>query len=320
MKTSCFAFGALALVCALSTPSLAGDWRILDTLDDGRSHLGAVAVGNEIFAAGGSGLSGPRNNFDTYDVDYDFWRALPAMPTAAEQFAMVATGGEIYLIGGFGEEGRRHPMTTVQVFLPTQASWRSGTEMEAPRARHGAAAIGGDIYLIGGVTTDGALEPRVARFDIGNNRWEQEVTQLPLPRRDLAVVELGGLIYAIGGRTDSGNPTARVDIYDPVAGTWERGPDLPAPRASHVAGALGEQIHVAGGSGSGRFETLQDHYVLRAGASSWTRAEDPSTPRHSQASAVVDGMWYVLGGGAGAGLFAEFTEVDMLEVYDPAAN
>ncbi len=321
LKKLSIILGVLAFVCVPFTFAFAGEWRSLDPLDEGRSQLQAAAIGGEIFAAGGSSLLGPRNAFEVYDVEYDYWRSLPSMPQSAEQFAMVATGGEIYLIGGFGEDGRDAPLVKVQVFVPTISSWRNGTDMLSPRARHGAVAVDGKVYVLGGISDDGELTPEVAMFDIGNNRWSADVAHLPVPRSDLSVVAHDGLIYAIGGRGASGTPTARVDIYDPVANTWSRGPDLPAPRAAHVSGVINSQIHISGGSGSGQFETLQDHYVYAPEAGGgWQRAEDLPSPRHSLASVVVDGLWYLLGGGAGAGVFAEFTETDVLEVYDPAVN
>jgi hypothetical protein len=45
----------------------------------------------------------------------------------------------------------------------------------------------------------------------------------------------------------------------------------------------------------------------------WSRAPDLPTKRHGLASAVVDGKWYVMGGGRAAGLSVS----DIVEVFTP---
>ena len=47
----------------------------------------------------------------------------------------------------------------------------------------------------------------------------------------------------------------------------------------------------------------------------WSSAPDLPTKRHGLASAVLDGRWYVIGGGRAAGLSVS----DVVEVFAPAA-
>lgn len=320
-KRSLFAsIVTFVLASVLAGPAAAGEWLSLSPMETGRSHLGAVAVNNEIFAAGGSGLLGPITAFEVYDVAFDYWRALPAMPSPREQFSMTAVGGEIFIIGGFGEDGRSAPSDTVWAFTVAISAWRSGPEMPIALARHGAVEIDGSIYVFGGVGEDGSASDRVLRLLSGGRGWEILPTAMPEALADAAVAVLDGKIYITGGRRTSGEVTSRVDVYDPNAGTWTRAADMPAPRAEHTAGAVNGRIHVAGGVAANVFRTYQDHFAFDPTSSHWSRIQGLTTPRHSLASVVVQERWYVVGGGAGAGLFTEFTQADVLEVYEPAAS
>jgi len=289
-------------------------------METGRSHLGAAAVGNEIIVAGGSGLLGPRNDFESYDVAYDYWRPLPSMPEAREQFAMVSLGSEVHVIGGFGTDGRRAPSAEVWTYIATVSSWRQGPDMPIALARHAAVALGGTVYVFGGVDAAGDPNDRIFVLSGVGAGWRELDRRMPEPLADMDAAVLDGQIYVVGGRRANGNATSRMDVFDPETESWTPAAALPQARADHVAGAVGGRIHVAGGIYSNVFHTYQDHFAYDPVSNRWRTVEPLRTPRHSLAAVVVGDEWYIVGGGAGAGLFTEFTEADVLEVYDPAPS
>jgi len=62
-----------------------------------RSSLAAAAVGEIIYAIGGTG---PTNRNEAYDPSTNSWSTKANMPTARYRLAAAAVGGIIYAIGG----------------------------------------------------------------------------------------------------------------------------------------------------------------------------------------------------------------------------
>ena len=60
--------------------------------------------------------------------------------------------------------------------------------------------------------------------------------------------------------------------------------------------------------------TYPEHEVFDIATGTWAKAPDLPTKRHGLAAAVVDGRWYVIGGGRSAMLSAS----DIVEIFTPA--
>jgi N-acetylneuraminic acid mutarotase len=80
-------------------------------------------------------------------------------------------------------------------------------------------------------------------------------------------------------------------------------------------GILSGKVHVTGGQSIQPLKTFAEHLVLDPKSGSWSPAAEMPTPRHGLASAVLNGDWYVVGGGKGAGVFTAFTASDTVEVF-----
>lgn len=76
-----------------------------------------------------------------------------------------------------------------------------------------------------------------------------------LPGQGQPLVAHGGIVYRVGGMAARNRADAKQDLYslaiaerfDPRRGKWEAISTLPAPRSSHDAAVLGNQLYVAGG-------------------------------------------------------------------------
>jgi hypothetical protein len=80
-----------------------------------------------------------------------------------------------------------------------------------------------------------------------------------------------------------------------------------------AVGLIGDVVHAAGGENLAAMSTYPDHETLDLATMTWSRGPDMLTKRHGLASAVVDGRWYVVGGGRAAMLSVS----DIVEVFTP---
>ena len=74
---------------------------------------------------------------------------------------------------------------------------------------------------------------------------------MPTARSGLNTASLNGIIYAAGGEVQTANYLAAFrafEAYDPASDTWWELPSMLLPRHECIMAALGNRIHVAGGS------------------------------------------------------------------------
>jgi N-acetylneuraminic acid mutarotase len=302
--------GALCVLCV--TSANADNWREAAPLEAPRAALQAVAVNGQIYAAGGSTLSGPSDVFEAYDPRSDKWRPLESMPEGRDAFGMAAQGGVVYVAGGYSSWKKAQPTGSVYGFDVAQGAWSPKASMPQPRFGHTMTAVGDYIYVIGG---RGPGVEHVLRYDPHTDKWSNFGAPMPAPRSGHAAAALGTKIYLVGGRATGGDTLSRVDVFDTADGHWSTAASLPVAVVGTTASFVGSELNVAGGTEPALKRTLNDHYALTGGA--WHKVAALPTPRQSLASAVLDGRWFVIGGGAGSGVLAVFTETDAVEVYSP---
>ncbi len=302
-----------AMIC-VAVPGFAGEWREGAPSTTRQAFSASTFLGDEIYVAGGAGISTPQSSFEAYDTIGDIWRSLPALPMGVQQAAMATNNGRLYLSGGYLAESRGPDNATFWMFDPSIGFWVQGPDMPGPRAWHQMIGVEGKIYVIGGV---GSHPNRVFVFDPGTDRWETLQARLPAARSALALVVRNGDIFALGGRLTQGAPTARVDILDLETGQWRAGPALPEPRAGLGAAVMDGQVHVVGGEQLSPPRTFADHYILNTAGSRWTVGEPLHTPRHGSAVAARDGRLFVVGGATGPGVYTVFTVSDLVSIYQP---
>ncbi len=312
---SVFRSWSLAVLVSLFAGSaIAGEWSEGTPSASGRAFAASALLGEEVYIAGGAGISKPVSSVDAYDTIGDIWRALPALPLGLQQAAMASVNGRLYISGGYTEESPGPDNAALYQFDPSVGVWVRGPDMPGPRAWHEMVGVNGKLYVIGGV---GPRANRVFVFDPMTDEWSVLSANLPAERSALGLTVLGGEIYAIGGRRTNGAPSARVDILDPAAGRWRTGPALPEPRAGIGAAVLNGRIHVIGGEQVSPPRTFSEHNVLNGAGNGWESAEPLATPRHGAAVAVADGILFAIGGATGPGVYTVFTVSDLVSIYRP---
>lgn len=295
----------------------AGHWEAAARLDTPRAGLAVAVHDGRIFAAGGSGLTVPRAEFESYDPEYDRWFPETPLPRGLEQFGLAGTPERLYAAGGYAadETGQVAPGAEMWSFSVEGNIWQSEAAMPAPKADFSLVQVDGLLYAIGGLRDDES----VFVFDPADSAWSTLETPAGVTRRAAAAVVLDGTVHVIGGIDEAGT-TVRHDIFDPEAGTWTRGPALPQPRSGVAAAAHAGRIHVFGGRAEDGRTTLQTHLSWAPGETGWREEPALPSPRTGADAAVLEGEIFLIGGGSGGGFFAPFTALGTTDVFRGAQD
>jgi N-acetylneuraminic acid mutarotase len=232
------------------------------------SHNGKMYLfgGFQLPASGPPGWS-PVNDAWEYDPATDAWRALAPMPTPRGGGVAAPVGGKLYIIGGAGAmPGASDPsirprqpqrsLDVVEEYDPVANAWRARTPMPTPCNHMGGEAVDGKIYLIGGrlsgafiIGFPGNIN-LVQVYDPAADSW---VTRSPMPtaRSGLNTAQVNGIIYAAGGEfqnTSLLSAYKAFEAYDPASDTWWELPPMLLPRHEAIMAAIGNRIHIAGGT------------------------------------------------------------------------
>lgn len=249
-------------------------WSKRAAMPEPAHHTATVACGGKVYVFGGFvGEPGtkewqPTADAFVYDPKTDSWSKLPPMPTARGAAAAVVLDGKIYVVGGAHahEDGRdmKEPLwadvpnivgRTVEAYDPASNTWTSRAPMQTGRNHFLAAAVGGKIYAIDGriglpFVTKSDVTDLVEEYDPKSDSWTYK-GRSPTPRGGVSGSAYGGKIYVTGGeyQDPAGKRTFwALEAYDPATDTWQTLPHMQIARHGFVAGFIGSEFHVAGGS------------------------------------------------------------------------
>jgi len=106
------------------------------------------------------------------------------------------------------------------------------------------------IWLVGGSSSVTTLTPisEVDLYDPVEDKWYENITQLPIPVVFAGITATNGKIYVIGGMKNSDELVRNVQIFDIKTHSWSYGPDFPVAVQGLKAFAIGSNIYTVGGS------------------------------------------------------------------------
>ena len=205
--------------------------------------------------------------------------------------------------------------------------WQQATSMPHALQEIYCAELQGGIHLAGGfIFGDGSAEvsSHHLRYDTIKDYWEFKEA-IPQARHHLQMVSHKGRLYGMGGFIMASpesvwNMQDQTWEYDPTADTWKDRSTAPEKHGETVGASLGDRIHLVGGrvpkSNSnavyGDHKDSDHHLVYDPGTDTWEKAAPALRARNSAAGAVIDGLWYLVGGRTvGSG------NLNDMEVYDP---
>jgi len=271
-----------------------GEWGLGPPMGSARSEIGAAAIDQRIYVAGGFVDGGVATVIEAYDVPTAHWGAPARLPTEVHHPGVAAADGKLYVAGGFDAAG--HPLRTLWEYDPKRGAAAVTARRLMPTLRGALALVelGGRLHAIGGINDQGNTGAHEV-YDPATDTW-QSLPPLPTPRDHLAAVAHAGRIYVFGGRLgDFNNNVGVTEIWDPVAGRWLTGAPMPTPRSGIAAAAVAGRIYVSGGeTGSG---TFAQNEAYDPATNRWSAAPPMPQPRHGHAAVTLGGVIYVIAGG-----------------------
>lgn len=188
-------------------------------------------------------------------------------------------------------------------------------------------AYQGKIHIAGGLkrTSDyfGATTDHLA-YNPKTQLWKFKAP-LPENRHHIQMVHHKNELYALGGyfskaRGESWIIKNQTWKYDSKNNRWEDSVPATYPHGETVAASLGGCIHIVGGrqpigSSMKSYQDYTDsdlHLQFDSQLGIWRKLAPSLTRRNSAAGAVIDGLWYVVGGRNMA-----LDNIATLEIYDP---
>lgn len=173
-----------------------------------------------------------------------------------------------------------------------EAGWREAAPTPYAVQEIYPAAHDGEIWIAGGFTRTGATE-RVVVYNPTQNAW-RDGPPLPTTSHHVHLASLNGELWAIGGFI-GGLTRVRWECTQRVlklAGDrWVEGPSLPKPIGEAVPIVHLNRIHLIGGrsptgAANGDWDDqgdVDDHFVIGAGETQWSRAAPLPVARNSAA-------------------------------------
>ncbi|KAK8087503.1 hypothetical protein PG994_002477 [Apiospora phragmitis] len=184
-----------------------------------------------------------------------------------------------------------------------------------PRQEHGVAAVGEDVYILGGIAiSDPAIEtiPSLSiaqAYSPRQDAWRR-IADLPIPINHGNVASVNGKLYLLGALTGTlsantswTNPPINF-VYTPETDAWAALPPMPAgtARGASAVGVWRDTVLMAGGL-TGQVTTpgvpqptVPFVSAFNTTSGTWATLPDLPEPRDHVGGAVIDDVFYVVGG------------------------
>lgn len=194
------------------------------------------------------------------------------------------------------------------------------------------------LYVFAGLAPGWKPKSLVFEYDPASNQWTKK-RPMRLASHHVAFATLNNKIYAFGGFTypDSGppgwNPVDNVWEYEPATDEWKELAPMPTRRGAAAAAVAGGKIFVTGGANSLPGVTENGIHPGRPhNVSATVEEDDPATntwrarrslllPRNHHIAVGVGDRIYAIGGRVGSAFISGTSNnVDLIEMYDPAAD
>jgi len=222
---------------------------------------------------------------------------------------------------------------------PTPANpWVQVAPFPEPSEEVLGATANGKLYVFAGLAPGWKPKSLVFEYDPSTNQWGKK-KPMKLASHHVAFASLNNKIYAFGGFTlPQSGPAAWSPInnaweYDPATDEWKELAPMPTRRGAATAAAVGGKIYVTGGANSlpgvteNGIHPARPHNVLATveeydpATNSWRTRRSLLLPRNHHVMAGVGDRIYVVGGRVSAAyITGASNNVDLVEMYDPAAD
>lgn len=254
------------------------------------------------------------------ELNYDQWVALPVSgqrPASRYKHAAVVVDDKLYVTGG-SRNGRY--LSDVQVFDLKNLTWSTmkmnteatsvevedGTQLDVFPATAGHSVIksGNRLLLLAGLSKNASDNVTVRFIDLESNSCGVMETygNVPVARSGQSVTLFGSKLIMFGGEDRNRRLLNDVHVLDLATMSWSAVKTTrtsPTPRFDHTAAVNAERyLLIFGGCSHSIF--YNDLHVLDLETMEWSQPQiqgDLVTPRAGHAGVVIDGDWFIVGGG-----------------------
>jgi N-acetylneuraminic acid mutarotase len=222
---------------------------------------------------------------------------------------------------------------------PTPANpWFMAAPFPDPSEEVLGATANGKLYVFAGLAPVWKPKAMVYEFDPASNQWSRK-KPMKLASHHVAFASLNDKIYAFGGFNlpETGAPAwnalDKSWEYDPATDEWKELAPMPTKRGAASAAAANGKIYVTGGAASlagvteNGIHPARPHNVMGTveeydpATNSWRTRRSLLLPRNHHVTAGVGDKVYVIGGRVGSAFISGTSNnVDLVEMYDPAAD
>lgn len=156
------------------------------------------------------------------------------------------------------------------------------------------------LLLKGRPQVNGSNEILEVTINLPNSSgsWHS-VASLGIARSHPAVAVYDEKIYSFGGGGSNFKSLDLSEVYDPGTDQWSSLRPMPTLRSGALAATIGDAIFVMGGGfkkPDGKFKFLTTVEIYYPKEDRWEKGADLLQPHDYPASAVLNGMTYVIGG------------------------
>ena len=249
----------------------ADTWSPIASLPSGRRVLAVAGSDNNVFAIGGSNMSGVyQSTVYKYDITFDTWSTAAPLSLPTGWGKAVVYNNKIYFAGGVDTLG--NVLSTVYVYDITSNTWAAATSMPGPKFGGGFSVIGNKlVYVAGANATVINSDVYVGTIDAGNPTLIVWTTMNnPYPGTNGAVVKVNlEKLTELEVSSDFNTPSNDASAYPP--GTMYRFDAAPWGT---------DGIIVANGSPSSAWTPADPNptYIYKPSTDTWTKQADVPVP------------------------------------------
>lgn len=303
------------LYAPINSDGSLGSWTATTSFTGIRAALGAVAVNNYLYIAGGEYGSGNRQSdiqraAIRTDGTLGGWTTVGSLPTGRGNIGMTAVNNNIYIVGGNSSGGVLH---TATLRYPVNADGSLGSVVTEPNLPVGTGGGGnstivsrGYIYFAGGWTNSGATSavyfaPIAANGSVGT--WST-TNSFATARGWTNIAASGDYLYIAGG--DNGADSAFYGdvqyskLSDPgaVSSYTTSGNTFTNTRRGAATVVHDRYLYVIGGDNGGAASNTVYKALININGTIGTFSSTTAMPgsRTYAAAAAYNGRIYVIGG------------------------
>ena len=269
-------------------------WNTKTPMKQARDGLGVVVVDNKIYAIGGVGTMGAYvGTNECYDPKTDKWITLASMPTPQAYFAIAAYQGKIYCISD-------EAVSATEVYDIASNSWSKASILDTlDGGRLYAHVVDGKIFVLNISTL------RLYMYNPVTDAWTEK-TRIPTNIATHAgtivstlvddKINVIGIFYLRIPDSFKSTMMTKVVVYDPKTDVWTEVNSIPTTNETFF-------YDVAAGANTGRYAPKRIYVFQETRTTvydpiknTWYTAEPMLTARRQMGVAVVDDIFYVIGG------------------------